>query len=202
MADFWASLGSTVHQVLSLYHWALAPTINYNADSLKRLQLSEATVITFMTPLVASFGGYLLLGSPFSWLEILLSIISLFGVLLVASADGLFPAARTDVATNDLEAFDFTSRIWAICAGLVGVCGSAAAFLCMSFIGKTEGPLTVVNYFAALCALVSFIMLVALPGLSLQAPGGVRQWGLLFFSGLSGFLMVGLTQPAKVDTMY
>ncbi|KUI65110.1 hypothetical protein VM1G_00079 [Cytospora mali] len=157
--------------------------------SLRYLNLSEATVITFMMPLVASFGGYLLLGSPFSWLEILLSIVSLFGVLLVASPDAMFPAAETDATLNSPDAVNLVSRIWALCVGLLGVCGSAAAFLCMSVIGKTENPLTVVNYFAALCAVVSVVALIVLPGLGFQAPGNIWEWTLLFFSGLSGFLM-------------
>lgn len=162
------------------------------ADSLRYLNLSEATVITFMMPLVASLGGYLLLGSPFSWLEILLSIISLFGVLLVASPDALFPAGDTSTSTaaDDPNVVELASRIWALCVGLLGVCGSAAAFLCMSAIGKTENPLTVVNYFAAMCTVVSCVALIMLPGLGFQAPGNIWEWLLLFFSGLSGFLMV------------
>lgn len=143
-----------------------------------------------MMPLVASFGGYLLLGSRFSWLETLLSIISLFGVLLVASPDTLSPASKNDTTMNDPNVVDMVSRIWALCVGLLGVCGSAAAFLCMSSIGKTENPLTVVNYFAALCTVVSCGALVVLPGLSFQVPGDVWEWLLLVFSGLSGFLMV------------
>lgn len=143
-----------------------------------------------MMPLVASFGGYLLLGSSFSWLEILLSIISLFGVLLVASPNVIFSNSLAKSTTSELEPVNASSRIWAICIGLLGVCGSAAAFLCMSHIGKTESPLTVVNYFAALCTLASCFALVVLPGLGFQAPGDMWEWGLLFFSGLSGFFMV------------
>ncbi|ROV92308.1 hypothetical protein VSDG_07280 [Cytospora chrysosperma] len=157
--------------------------------SLRYLNLSEATVITFMMPLVASFGGYLLLGSLISWLEILLSVVSLFGVLLVASPDAIFSATVDAPATGGPDAVNLVSRIWALCVGLLGVCGSAAAFLCMSVIGKTENPLTVVNYFAALCTVVSVIALLVLPGLGFQAPGNVWEWALLFSSGLSGFLM-------------
>lgn len=141
-------------------------------------------------PLVASFGGYLLLGSPISWLEILLSVVSLFGVLLVASPDAIFSATVDAPATGGPDAVNLVSRIWALCVGLLGVCGSAAAFLCMSVIGKTENPLTVVNYFAALCTVVSVVALLVLPGLGFQAPGNVWEWALLFSSGLSGFLMV------------
>lgn len=144
-----------------------------------------------MMPLVASFAGYLLLGSPFSWVEILLSVLSLFGVLLVASPDTLFPSSDADA---DPDAVYVTSRIWALCVGLLGVCGSAAAFLCMSAVGKTENPLTVVNYFAALCTVVSCVGLIVLPGLDFKVPGDAWEWLLLFFSGLSGFLMVSSTQ--------
>lgn len=141
-------------------------------------------------PLVASLGGYLVLGTSFSWLETLLSVVSLLGVVLVASPDVLFPSGATDDAAHDPEAVTIASRIGAICVGLVGVCGSAAAFLCMSALGKAESPLTVVNYFAALCMLVSCVALVVMPGLSFQAPRGGWEWALLFFSGVSGFCMV------------
>lgn len=167
----------------------------FSADSLRYLNLSEATVITFMMPLVASFGGYMFLGSTISWLEILLSIISLFGVLLVASPGAIFTTDLNDSEPGDPGSVDASSssRVWAICIGLLGVCGSAAAFLCMSYIGKAESPLTVVNYFAALCTLASFIALILLPGLGFQAPVDMWEWGLLFFSGLSGFFMVSAT---------
>ncbi|KAF3769534.1 hypothetical protein M406DRAFT_16560, partial [Cryphonectria parasitica EP155] len=157
--------------------------------SLLYLNLSEATVITFMMPLVASFGGHMLLGSSFSGPEILLSSISLSGVLLVASPDALFAANDMDTTEGESDTASMASRIWAICAGLLGVCGSAAAFLCMSAIGKMENPLTVVNYFAALCTVVSCVALTVLPSLGFQTPGDLWEWLLLLFSGVSGFLM-------------
>lgn len=133
------------------------------------------------------------MGSPLSWLEILLSVVSLFGVLLVASPDVLLPdkASQTEsLVVDDSNAVSSTMRIWAICVGMLGVCGSAAAFLCMSAIGKSESPLTVVNVFATLCSLLSFVGLVVVPGLKFQMPGDAWEWILLALSGLSGFLMV------------
>lgn len=174
-------------------------TYHVVVDSLRCLNLSEATVITFMMPLVASFGGYLLLGSPFSWLEILLSILSLFGVMLVASPGALIPTTEKNSVLADAASVSTIDRIWALCVGLIGVCGSAAAFLCMSTIGKTENPLTVVNYFAAMCTVVSCGALIVMPGLSFQTPGDIWEWALLFFSGLSGFLMVNQPPPPSLS---
>lgn len=145
-----------------------------------------------MMPLVASFGGYLLLGSPFSWLEILLSIVSLFGVFLVASPDVVLSgnASQMDPRVDESKVVSLTMRVWAICVGLLGVCGSAAAFLCMSAIGKSERPLTVVNFFATLCTLFSCFGLLVVPGLKFEMPGDAWEWILLALSGISGFLMV------------
>lgn len=143
-----------------------------------------------MMPLVAGFGGYLLLGSPISLVEILLSALSLFGVALVASPDAVFSTPESDGLLDDVTVVNAMDRFWALCVGLLGVCGSAAAFLSMSAIGKTEDPLTVVNYFVAICTVVSCIALISLPGLGFQTPGDLWEWTLLFFSGLSGFLMV------------
>lgn len=187
--------------VISCMHATLQARAHHVAtDSLRSLNLSEATVITFMMPLVASFGGYLLLGSSISWIEILLSILSLFGVVLVASPDALFSASEATL--GDAAAVSSVERVWALCVGLLGVCGSAAAFLSMSAIGKTEDPLTVVNYFAAMCTVVSCVALIVLPGLGFQAPGDIWEWALLFFSGLSGFLMVGHYPDIQVSVFF
>ncbi|KAI3392620.1 hypothetical protein diail_5438 [Diaporthe ilicicola] len=149
-----------------------------------------------MTPLAASLGGYLFLNTPLPRTQAILSLVSLAGVLLVAAPDALLPSspsAPTAAATTpagEAENTTVMNRIKALAVGPLGVCGSAAAFLAMSALGKAEDPLTVVNYFAALCAAASMAGLAVLPGLGgFRAPGDAMEWVLLFFSGMSGFLM-------------
>ncbi|KAL1863870.1 hypothetical protein Daus18300_008019 [Diaporthe australafricana] len=161
-------------------------------DSLRYLNLSEATVITFMTPLAASLAGHLFLNHPLPLTQTFLSLVSLLGVLLVAAPDAILPSPAPSAAAPAGETIDTStsSRIQALAAGLLGVCGSATAFLAMSSLGKGEDTLTVVNYFAALCAAASLAALAVMPGLGgFRAPGDGWEWVLWVFSGMSGFLM-------------
>lgn len=151
-----------------------------------------------MTPLAASLAGHLFLGHPLPPIQALLSLASLLGVFLVAAPDAILPSPAlprsppSPAAPPAGEPIDkSTSRIQALAAGLLGVCGSAAAFLAMSSLGRAEDPLTVVNYFAALCAAASLAGLALIPGLGgFRAPGDGWEWVLLVFIGMSGFLMV------------
>lgn len=151
-----------------------------------------------MMPLVAGLGGYLFLNSPLPRVQVVLSLLSLSGVVLIAAPDAILPWSLSSKPvptpsglTTDEATATLIKRLQALAVGLLGVCGSAAAFLSMSGLGKAEDPLTVVNYFAALCTVASLAGLFVLPGLGgFRAPGDWWEWVLLCFSGISGFLMV------------
>ncbi|KAH9207372.1 hypothetical protein DL95DRAFT_313806 [Leptodontidium sp. 2 PMI_412] len=154
--------------------------------SLKYLDLSEATVITFLTPMLASFAGHFLLQLPFSFPEKLASAFPLVGVLLVASPWSL-PAGspNSDPNTNPI-----LFRLSALGIGLIGVCGSAAAFLSMQALGKRENPLIVVNGFVALCCTISLVSLAIFPTLGgFVIPQNAGELFLLVLSAVCGFAM-------------
>ena len=80
-------------------------------------------------------------------------------------------------------------RLTAVGVGLLGVMGAASAFTTIRWIGKRAHPMLSVNYFATWTTLVSAVVLLLYPGIDFQLPANLREWGLLFFLGVSGFIM-------------
>jgi drug/metabolite transporter (DMT)-like permease len=179
------------------------------------LPLADATVITFLAPTIACWACSYLIKEPFTRMEQIAAMISLFGVVLIARPTSLFhssPAAAShasgDVAlitrsTNGTagpatDRFNYdhvtpNQRAVAVGFALLGVLGAACAITTIRWIGKRAHPLLSVNYFAAYCSLVSTIMMFALPGVGFLLPANFREWCYLFFLGICGFIMVRLT---------
>ena len=73
---------------------------------------------------------------------------------------------------------------------MLGVCGTVVAFTTIRWIGKRAHPLISVNYFAAWCTIVSFVMQFILPGVGFLLPADAKEWAYLIFLGICGFVMV------------
>ena len=104
--------------------------------------------------------------------------------------DKIFPLEPRQSNQLPLED-DITSsqRLTAVGVGLIGVMGAASAFTTIRWIGKRAHPMLSVNYFAAWTTLMSAAILLLYPGVDFQLPATLREWGLLFFLGVSGFIM-------------
>lgn len=188
-------------------------------DSLSYLDLSDATVITFLSPIVATFACSLIpsLREPFTRAHLLASLVSLLGVVLIARPTSLFtfprssddsyesvpstPAARSLALPPSLTATPH-QRLIAVLVALLGVLGAASAFTTIRWIGKRAHPLLSVNYFSTWCALVSLVALLTVPSVGgIVWPGGAVQWALLGGIGVSGFVMQFLlTKGLQVET--
>ncbi|KAK4904590.1 hypothetical protein LTR66_017887, partial [Elasticomyces elasticus] len=142
--------------------------------SLLYLPLADATVITFLAPGLACWACSILIKEPFTRIEQIGGLISLFGVLLIArptslfsawshappaSADGdMVPPVNGTVGIPDASNYDNVTpsqRLMAVGLALLGVLGAACAYTTIRWIGKRAHPLISVNYFAAWCTLVS-----------------------------------------------
>ncbi|KAF6224140.1 hypothetical protein HO133_010714 [Letharia lupina] len=176
--------------------------------SLQYLPLSDATVITFLAPIVACWACSYLLHEPFGGNEQVAGIVSFLGVVLIARPTSLLPH-RSDVppvasgAGDGLPSTNVTmpadlwgpnhvtsaQRLSAVGVALIGVLGAASAYTTIRCIGKRAHPLVSVNYFAAWSTLVSTVALLAVPGIDFQLPANLRQWIYLVFLGICGFLM-------------
>lgn len=91
-----------------------------------------------------------------------------------------------ETATNEITP---SQRLTAIGIGLLGVMGAATAFTTIRWIGKRAHPMISVNYLAGWTTLISALVLQFYPGIDFQLPSTSREWGLLIFLGICGFLM-------------
>ncbi|TVY45009.1 putative membrane protein [Lachnellula occidentalis] len=172
--------------------------------SLQYLPVADAVVITFLAPSVASYACYLFLKEPFPRSAQYASLVSLLGVFLIARPTSFFttsspptsiPTNGTSTASTSLDASFPTptsaQRLSAVAVAMVGVLGSAAVFTIIRWIGPRAHPLISVNYFAVWCTLVSTLSLtLPIPSSpSFALPANLRQWSMLLFLGVCGFIM-------------
>ncbi|KAL8802952.1 MAG: hypothetical protein Q9223_006406 [Gallowayella weberi] len=174
------------------------------------LPLAEATVITFLAPMVACWACSILTHEPFPRAEQIAGLVSLVGVILIARPSSFFsldagetPFASTlddaVAATNstiglnsqlaEMHGVTSTQRLFAIGVALIGVLGAASAYTTIRMIGQKAHPLISVNYFAAWTALIATAVLLLAPGMEFRLPSGPKQWIYLVFLGVCGFVM-------------
>lgn len=180
--------------------------------SLLYLPLADATVITFLAPSLACWACSYFIAEPFTRMEQIAAFVSLFGVVLIAKPTALFAAGssappasgdadvvpivnNSTVSSPSHSASDYDSvtpsqRASAVGIAMLGVLGAAGAYTTIRWIGKRAHPLMSVNYFAAWCTFVSIVMMFALPGVGFLLPANLKEWSMLFFLGICGFVMV------------
>jgi drug/metabolite transporter (DMT)-like permease len=184
--------------------------------SLQYLPLADCTVLTFLAPGITCWICAILIKEPFTRIEKIATVISFTGVILIARPTSFFhssgdapPAsgdgdmvpgknATTPVKTpSDASDYDNVTpeqRLQAVAIAMLGVCGTVVAFTTIRWIGKRAHPLISVNYFAAWCTIVSFVMQFILPGVGFLLPADAKEWGYLIFLGVCGFVMVCSTE--------
>ena len=175
--------------------------------SLQYLPLADATVITFLAPLVACWVCSIVLHEPFTRKAQVAGISSFVGVVLIARPASLISpgngsssgngAADSLPVTNgtsshqvsDMPTVTSSQRLGAVGMALVGVIGAAGAYTTIRWIGKRAHPLVSVNYYAFNCVVISLIALSAVPSITFKLPANARQWFYLIFLGITGFIM-------------
>lgn len=193
--------------------------------SLTYLDLSDATVITFLAPIVASYACSIIptLREPFTRTEVFAGLTSLVGVFLIARPASIFDFGRSggdpgynetltpEVSMRRRNIFPSTGeklrvspqqRFIAIAVALVGVLGAATAYTTIRWIGARAHPLVSVNYFATGCTIVSLVSLVSVPSVGgIVWPGSLLQWALLTAIGTGGFIgQFLLTRGLQLET--
>jgi len=185
------------------------PYLLQYADSLIYLPIAEATVLTFLAPIVACWACSLLIHETFTRVEQIAALVSLLGVILIAQPTSLFsmsspsnPSASSGATdtqiTKSTAATDGSyiagdvspaQRMTAVGVAMIGVLGAACAYTTIRWIGKRAHPLISVNYFACHCTLVSTLSLLFIPGIGFRLPSSLLDWAYLFFLGICGFVM-------------
>ncbi|RGP62690.1 hypothetical protein FSPOR_9077 [Fusarium sporotrichioides] len=167
--------------------------------SLSYLDVSDATVITFLVPTLTAFIAWVALREPFTINEASAGLIAFTGVLFVARPAFLFPytdsLSRTspddeNVTKGILSAVKATpqERTIAICCSIFGSIAAATAYSTIRVIGKRAHSLVSVNYFAVLATVSSFLIIMIHPSLQFEIPKSLAEWALLLSIGISGFL--------------
>ncbi|KAG9499536.1 hypothetical protein J7337_007992 [Fusarium musae] len=174
-------------------------------DSLSYLDISDATVITFLVPTLTAFIAWVALREPFTVKEATAGFIAFAGVLFVARPAFLFPESWRTLSELESRAVDsdFTTdggilppvkatpqeRTIAILCAIFGSFAAATAYATIRVIGKRAHSLVSVNYFAVLATVSSFLIIMIHPDLQFEIPKTVAEWCLLLSIGISGFLL-------------
>ncbi|KAI0472278.1 hypothetical protein F4859DRAFT_515128 [Xylaria cf. heliscus] len=164
--------------------------------SIQYLPLAEATVITFLAPLLAGYWCHLFLRDPYTRTEQLASFLALAGVVLITRPTSLFAnvaqgegavqtaleviANATAIAAEESETTGSAiveshvpttaERLSAIGVALLGVLGTSVAFTTLRAIGRRVHTLISVNYFSAACLTVAVSVLSLAPYLDIGQP--------------------------------
>ncbi|KAH7303908.1 hypothetical protein B0I35DRAFT_445912 [Stachybotrys elegans] len=168
--------------------------------SLSFLDISDATVITFLVPTLTAFVCWVALREPFTLHEALAGLIAFVGVLFIARPPFIFPPKHEEgQATLSFDTFGAgilppveitpAERSIATACAVMGTFASATAYTTIRVIGKRTPSLVSVNYFAAFATTLSCIIILVHPDLHFEIPQSPVQWALLLSIGLSGFLL-------------
>ncbi|ROV92819.1 hypothetical protein VPNG_09097 [Cytospora leucostoma] len=170
--------------------------------SVHYLPLAEATVFRFLVPIVTAWACSVFLGQPFTRKELTAGVVALVGVVFIAHPEGIFGRVEGDAAahagssnsnsnpnSDDLDQVAPAQRMLAIAVALVGIFGASGAYTFIRIIGSRAHTLMSVNYFAFVATLGSTAALLVLPGMGFVMPASPREWALLLFMGVLGFVL-------------
>lgn len=181
--------------------------------SLLYLPLSEATVMTFLGPILTCYVcSIALTGETFTRHQQLAAFVSLAGVVLIArplTLLKLFTSGTEDGASARNENMSPSNstmlgddphsgspptptpsqHLTAIGISLIGVLGGTCAMTSIRAIGTRAHPFISINYFSVWCTIVSLACLIIFPDVKFRLPGNWTEWGLLASLGANGFVM-------------
>jgi drug/metabolite transporter (DMT)-like permease len=180
------------------------------------LPLAEATVLTFLAPILSCYVCALLIpGESFSRQQQLAAFLSLVGVVVIARPATLFndsssggPTLPSEMAPNTTTTTTITmirshhtspfsnptgptphQHLLAVLVSMLGVVGGCGAMTAIRWIGTRAHPLISVNYFSVWCTLVSLVAVAAVPSVGFRLPANIVEWSLLASLGGCGFFL-------------
>ncbi|KAI1614075.1 hypothetical protein EDD37DRAFT_470304 [Exophiala viscosa] len=169
--------------------------------SLLYLPLSEATVLTFLSPILSCYiCSFIIPGETFTRQQQLAGFVSLLGVILIAQPASLFSSGSSNPTNNpslppDAQPADPSQKptadkhLLAIGIAMIGVIGSTGAYTSIRAIGTRAHAFISINYFSVWCTIVSLFCLIVIPDVTFRLPGNATEWTLLVSLGVCGFIM-------------
>lgn len=172
--------------------------------SLLYLPISEATVLTFLAPVLTCYACAIFIpGETFSRQQQLAGFVSLMGVVFIArplsfltsSPVGGSPSGDPNNSISPVDGIPEPTKsqhLLAVGVAMTGVLGATGALTSIRAIGTRAHPFLSVNYFSVWCTIVSSVALLVLPNVKFRLPGNITEWALLLIIGVCGFVMQGL----------
>jgi len=161
--------------------------------ALEYLSLSDATVLSFLSPLCTVAAGALFLKESFRGSQALAGIVSLVGVILIARPPVLFGdghppvhAPHTDIVSIFKEA-SAAERTLAIGSALVGVLGISSGFIFIRIIGKRAHPMHVIACHSMYCGIFATIAMIA-KNIPFITPSRLDELAHLLLIGVFGLV--------------
>ncbi|KAF8258680.1 hypothetical protein EI94DRAFT_1753930 [Lactarius quietus] len=153
--------------------------------SLQHLSLSDATVLTFIAPILTGFSGAVFLKEPLSIKETLAGLCSFVGVVLIARPEFLFGNHAS--SNPGEEQATPAERLTSVAAALMGVLSATATFTVLRAIGKRAHILHCLTFFASQCLLGSTLGMILFK-VPLVIPTQVMWLAMLFVVGILGLI--------------
>ncbi|KAF7172006.1 hypothetical protein CNMCM5623_004252 [Aspergillus felis] len=156
------------------------------------LPLSEATVLTFLAPILCCYACSLFIpNETFTRRQQLAAVVSMVGVVLIARpfSSSASPPHPEKVEGRKPGTTDEFQHILAILAMMVGVLGSTCAYTSIRIIGQRCHPLVSVTYFSLFTTVMSFLAMLLVPSVPFKLPETGLEWALIVGLGVCGFLL-------------
>ncbi|KAL9708898.1 hypothetical protein Ac2012v2_008053 [Leucoagaricus gongylophorus] len=154
--------------------------------SLQYLSLSDATVLTFLSPLCTAASGALFLGEKFSRKEVFAGFFSLAGVVLIARPLFIFGTSNEEPIEIMVKEVTPKQRLIAVGVALIGVLGATGAYTSLRAIGKRAHPLHSLVMFSFYSVFVACVGMIVTKT-PLVVPTRLEWLGMLFMIGIFGF---------------
>ncbi|AQZ14339.1 hypothetical protein BZL39_G03540 [Zygosaccharomyces parabailii] len=155
--------------------------------SLMYLTVSDAVLITFLTPAVTVVLAAVVLRERFTKVEAFGTLVSLMGVVLIVRPSFLF-GLPDNLDNSPAESADPRKRLLATMVGLLGVLGASTVYIVLRYIGDRAHAIISVGYFSLIVTVISLVGITLVPSMRFRWPHGKRQWFLLINLGVCGFI--------------
>ncbi|KAI0739669.1 EamA-like transporter family-domain-containing protein [Daedaleopsis nitida] len=120
--------------------------------ALQYLSLSDATVLSFLSPMTTAITGAVLLKEDLTIRQLLASVFSFAGVILIARPEFMFGKHIADTEGTEMGVTS-SERLGAVGVALVGVLGITGAYTSVRAIGKRAHPMHSMVAFSLVCIL-------------------------------------------------
>lgn len=155
-------------------------------SSLVYLSISDAILITFLTPTVTVILAWIVLRERFTVIEAVGSLLSFGGVILIVRPSFLFGTATS--STDAAESENTRDRLIATIMSLVGVFGASSVYIIIRHIGQRAHAILSVSYFSLIVTIISIAGVALVPSMHIQMPSNTKQWLLFANLGICGFI--------------